>query len=101
VATKRETATQIFARDPESARVAARRFTRLLRADGDDANAWHALGVALIRLGDRGAACAAFRNAVQLDDTRVHSQLALGNLLFDSGRYEHALRCFELAQCPR
>jgi cytochrome c-type biogenesis protein CcmH/NrfG len=61
----------------------------------DDADAWHALGDALIRLGDRTAACAAFRNAVQIDGRRVHSQRALGNLLFDCGQLDQALRCFE------
>jgi cytochrome c-type biogenesis protein CcmH/NrfG len=91
-------ATTIFARDHEAARAAVRRFMRLLRANGDDANAWHALGMAQTRLGDRAAACAAFHNAVRLDTNRIHSQLALGNLLFDSGRLEHALRCFELAR---
>jgi Flp pilus assembly protein TadD len=83
-----------FARDRDATRAAVRRFTRRLQTNADDADAWHALGDALIRLGDRPAACTAFRNAVQLDARRAHSQRALGNLLFDSGQLDHALRCF-------
>ena len=85
----------IFARDREAARAAVSRFTRRLSIDADDAEAWHALGAALVRLGDRTAACAAFRNALRLDERRAHSQRALGNLLFDCGQLDHALRCFE------
>jgi Flp pilus assembly protein TadD len=89
-------ATAIFARDREAARAAILRFTRRLRVQGEDAEAWHALGAALIRLGDRPAACAAFRNAVQLDRGSARSHRALGNLLFDCGQLDHALRCFEM-----
>jgi cytochrome c-type biogenesis protein CcmH/NrfG len=93
-------ATVLFAHDRDAARAAVRRFARRLRTQ-DDADAWHALGAALISLGDRGGAIMAFRNALRLDDSRVHSQLALGNLLFDSGQCERALSCFGLAQGPR
>ena len=93
-------ATRIFAHDPEAAHAAVQRFSRVLRACEDDADAWHALGAALNALGDRTRACAAFRNAVAIDATRVHSQVALGNLLFDSGQWDQALRCFESASLP-
>ena len=93
-------ATRIFARDPEAARAAVRRFSRALRDCEDDAEAWHALGAALAALGDRTRACAAFRNALAIDATRAHSQVALGKLLFDSGHWDLALRCFESASLP-
>jgi cytochrome c-type biogenesis protein CcmH/NrfG len=88
----------IFARDHEAARGAVLRFSRRLCIDADDANAWHALGAALVELGDRAGALAAFRNALRLDDTRKHSQRALGNLLFDSGQLDQALRCFAVVE---
>ena len=84
--------------DRAAARAAVLRLTERLRLDAHDADAWHALGTALIRLGDRPAACAALRNAVRLEGGRTHSQRALGNLLFDCGQLDHALRCFELAE---
>jgi cytochrome c-type biogenesis protein CcmH/NrfG len=87
-------ATALFARDREAARSAVRRLSRRLLAQSDDAEAWHALGAALTLLGDRAAALAAYRNALRIDDSRVRSQLALGNLLFDSGQCERALSCF-------
>lgn len=93
-------ATTIFTRDREAARAAVRRFVWRLRTH-DDANAWHALGAALVSLGDRAGALAAFRNALRLDGAHVRSQLALGNLLFDSGQCERALSCFGIAEAPR
>jgi Flp pilus assembly protein TadD len=60
-----------------------------------DANAWHDLGIALARLGDRAGACTALRNALRLDAQRARTLLALGNLLFDSGQFEDALEYFE------
>jgi cytochrome c-type biogenesis protein CcmH/NrfG len=90
----------IFARRPTAAREAVLRFSRLLRARSEDADAWHALGAASMALGDRASALAAFRNAVRLDPARPHTQLALGNLLFDCGHLDQALRCFELAGLP-
>lgn len=89
-------ATNLFARNREAACDAVRRFRRRLLSHGD-ADAWHALGVALVVLGDRAGALAAFRNALRLDDGHVHSLLALGNLLFDSGLCERALSCFASA----
>ena len=86
-------ATAIFGRDHEAARDAVRRFARRLLAHGD-ADAWHGLGTVLLVLGDRAGALTAFRNALRLDEGHVLSQLALGNLLFDSGLCEPALRCF-------
>jgi cytochrome c-type biogenesis protein CcmH/NrfG len=89
-------ATVVFVRDREAACARARRLSRRLRRH-DDADAWHALGDTLVRLGERAAAIIAFRNALRLDDRRVHSRLALGNLLFDSGQCELALCCFDFA----
>jgi len=63
--------------------------------EANDADAWHALGIALAASGDRAGAFTALRNAMLLDDSRANTQLALGNLLFDSGRLDDALRCFE------
>jgi cytochrome c-type biogenesis protein CcmH/NrfG len=71
--------------------------SRRLRQDGNDADAWHALGTALASLGHRAGAFAALRNALLLDSRRAHTHLALGNLLFDTARVEDALLCFECA----
>jgi len=60
-----------------------------------DADAWHELGAALMRLGDRAAACVAWHNALRLCNGLEPAQLALGNLLFDCGEVERALVCFE------
>lgn len=97
----RRTPVTIFARDREGARAAVWRFTRRLLQREDDADAWHALGNALLWLGDRKGACVAFRAALRLDASRSQSQRALGNLLFDSGQWDHALRCFELSEGAR
>ena len=43
----------------------------------------------------------ALRNAVRLDGNRPDTHLALGNLLFDTGRFDEALRCFEFATASR
>jgi len=63
----------------------------------NDPDAWHALGIALAAIGDRAGAFTALRNAVLLDGNRASTHLALGNLFFDTGRLEDALRCFESA----
>jgi Tfp pilus assembly protein PilF len=42
-------------------------------------------------------AFAALRHALSLDHRRSHTHLALGNLLFDTVRFEDALQCFESA----
>jgi cytochrome c-type biogenesis protein CcmH/NrfG len=68
-----------------------------LRSDADDADAWHSLGVALAALDDRAGALTALRNAMLLDGSRAQTHLALGKLLFDVGRVDDALRCFESA----
>ncbi len=81
----------------EIARDAVTRCSQMLRMNANDADAWHALGSALATLGDRAGAFTALRNAVLLDETRAQSHLALGKLLFDSGRLDDALRCFECA----
>jgi Flp pilus assembly protein TadD len=91
------TTTAIFRHSPEAARAAVLRFSRRLRSRGDDADAWHALGTALASLGERVRACAAFRIAVEIDGARPHTRVALGNLLFDCGQCDQALRCFEHA----
>jgi Flp pilus assembly protein TadD len=89
-------ATTIFARNQAAARAAVRRISFRLRRH-DDAEAWHALGIELKSLGERVGAIVAFRNALRLDAGRIHSRLALGNLLFDAGLCERALRCFDIA----
>jgi Flp pilus assembly protein TadD len=61
----------------------------------NDPDAWHALGIALAAIGDRVGAFTALRNAALLDGNRASTQLALGNLFFDTGRLDDALRCFE------
>jgi Flp pilus assembly protein TadD len=63
----------------------------------DDAEEWHALGIALAAHGNRAGAFTALRNAALLDASRASTQLALGNLFFDTGRLDDALRCFEFA----
>ena len=69
--------------------------------DANDADAWHALGMTLAARGDRAGAFSALRNALRLDGARADTHLALGNLLFDTGRLDEALRCFELAAAGR
>lgn len=82
-----------FANTRETAWTCSRR----LRVDAYDADAWHTLGTALAALGDRLGAYLALRNALLLDDRRAHTYLAMGNLLFDTARFEDALRCFDRA----
>ena len=65
--------------------------------EADDPDEWHALGVALAAIGDRAGAFTALRNAVLLDGSRANTHVALGNLFFDTGRLDEALRCFESA----
>lgn len=65
--------------------------------EANDPDAWHALGIALAAMGDRVGAFIALRNAALLDGNRANTQLALGNLFFDTGRFDDALRCFESA----
>jgi cytochrome c-type biogenesis protein CcmH/NrfG len=62
---------------------------------GLEATRWRLLGEALAARGDRMRALAALRNAARLDGNCAHVQRALGNLLFDSGQCDLALRCFE------
>jgi len=69
--------------------------------EANDADAWHALGMRLAACGDRAGAFSALRNALRLDSGRADTHLALGNLLFDTGRLDEALRCFELAAAVR
>jgi len=92
-----EPARILEAQNHEGARKAVLLCSHRLYRDGNDADAWHALGIALVALGDRVAAFIALRNAASLDGGRSSTQLALGNLLFDSGRFDDALRCFEAA----
>jgi tetratricopeptide (TPR) repeat protein len=81
----------------EVARTVVVRCSRLLRFNANDAELWHTLGTALEALGDRGGALTALRNALLLDESRAHTHLALGKLLFDTGRLDDALRCFDCA----
>jgi cytochrome c-type biogenesis protein CcmH/NrfG len=87
-----------FAVSRENLRARVWRKLQALTVDAHDAGAWHELGSALMLLGDRAGACAAWRNALRLDGSRAPTQRALGNLLFDCGQLEPALRCFELAR---
>jgi cytochrome c-type biogenesis protein CcmH/NrfG len=65
--------------------------------EADDPEAWHVLGIALEAAGNRAGAFTALRNAALLDGSRANTQLALGNLFFETGRFDDALRCFESA----
>jgi cytochrome c-type biogenesis protein CcmH/NrfG len=87
-----------IAQDRQAAQALARRFARVVRMRAEDAHAWHALGSALVRVGDPSGACWAFRNALRLDHNHIHSHRALGNLLFDCGQFDQALRCFALCE---
>ena len=60
-----------------------------------DADAWHDLGSALAQSGHRAAACAALRHALRIDPWRARTLRDLGNLLFDCGQFEHAMKYFE------
>jgi Flp pilus assembly protein TadD len=82
-----------FANTRETARICSWR----LRVDANDVDAWHTLGTALAALGDRAGAYLALRTALLLDDRRPHTHFAMGKLLFDTVRFEEALRCFESA----
>jgi cytochrome c-type biogenesis protein CcmH/NrfG len=81
----------------EALRAAVRQQVQALRVDPDNALAWHRLGEALARLGDRAGALTALRNALLLDGERIDTQLALGKLLFDCGQLDHALIYFARA----
>jgi Flp pilus assembly protein TadD len=63
--------------------------------DACDAGAWHDLGSALAQSGNRAAACAALRQALRLDPWRAQALRELGNLLFECGQFEHAMKYFE------
>jgi tetratricopeptide (TPR) repeat protein len=63
----------------------------------DDPDAWHALGIALVATGDRVGAFTALRSAMLLDGSRANTRLSLGDLFFEIGRLDDALRCFEAA----
>ncbi len=76
-------------------RARASRHLQTLAADAWNADAWHELGSTLMLLGDRAGACTALQNALRLDADRAPTYRALGNLLFDGGRLEDALACFE------
>jgi hypothetical protein len=89
--------TTILVRNRECARAVARELLRRLKCH-EDVDAWHALGATLLLLGDRMGAIVAFRTAIGLDQGHVDSRLALGNLLFDSGQCERALRFFGLVE---
>jgi cytochrome c-type biogenesis protein CcmH/NrfG len=92
---------ELFSRRPQAARAALLRLASRADARAVEAELWHSLGATLLALGDRGGALNAFRNAASLDGARSATQLALGNLLFDSGRFDLALRCFEnVARMP-
>ena len=93
-------ATKIFRKDRLAARDSIRRRLRRLRTP-DNADAWHALGVALTNEGERAAALVAFHNALLLDRSHARSRVALGNLLFDSGQCERALNCFGMVEQVR
>jgi protein O-GlcNAc transferase len=86
-----------FPLELENAHAMVARCSRLLGLDADNADVWHALGTTLAALGQRGAALTALRNAVLLDESRADTHLALGRLLFDAGRLDDALRCFDCA----
>ena len=90
-------ATAKISQETEVARAVVARCSRLLRIDANNSDVWHALGTALAALGDRAAAFTALRNAVLLDAGRANTYLALGKLLFDTGRLDDALRCFDCA----
>lgn len=81
----------------EVASAAIVRCSRLLRFNANDAEVWHTLGTALAALGDRAGALTALRNALLLDESRARTHLELGKLLFDTGRFDDALRCFDCA----
>ena len=66
----------------------------LLRA-ALDAPAWYHAGRVLAEVGDPACACAALRHAVMLDGSHAPSLRALGNLMFDCGRFELALEYFD------
>jgi tetratricopeptide (TPR) repeat protein len=87
----------MFPPDTENACAMVARCWRLLGFDSNNPDVWHALGTALAELGHRAASLTALRNAVLLDESRADTHLALGKLLFDSGRLDDALRCFDRA----
>ena len=60
-----------------------------------DAPAWYHVGRVFTQVGDPACACAALRHALTLDSAHAPSLLALGNLMFDCGRFELALEYFD------
>jgi tetratricopeptide (TPR) repeat protein len=70
-------------------------------AEPRDASAWYRLGITLEGLGDRAGALLALRNALLHEPAHPQAHRALGRLLFECGRLEHALQCFERAATQR
>jgi tetratricopeptide (TPR) repeat protein len=66
----------------------------ILRAT-HDACAWYQVGRFFRQVGDPACACAALRQALMLDSGHGPSLLALGNLMFDCGRFDLALEYFD------
>jgi cytochrome c-type biogenesis protein CcmH/NrfG len=81
----------------EQLRSMVRHLAQSLRANPDDASAWHDLGNTLVQLGERAGALTALRNSLLLDERRTDTRMALGRLLFDCGQLDSALACFDAA----
>ena len=76
--------------------VAARNaYQRLLETDGPDADVCFNLGNVLYALGERGAACERFRQAVELDLSFADAWANLGSVSAERDRPLDALRAFE------
>jgi tetratricopeptide (TPR) repeat protein len=78
-------------------RIALRQAERALKADPDAPDAEHARGIALVRLGDREEAIAAFRKATALDPENPWPWFDLGRTALDLGRPAEALPAFRRA----
>ena len=79
---------------------AAREIREALAIHGEFPDLHHLLGLALSLSGDREAAVASFRQALHLNPRYVEARLNLAIVLNDLGRYDEALREFQMER-PR
>jgi tetratricopeptide (TPR) repeat protein len=79
------------------------RLEESLRRDSRDAEAWHALGLVCLKLGDQAAAEAAYRSGLLADPRALENHVGLATLAFMRERPDDALREFDavLAERPK
>ncbi len=79
------------------------RLEEALRRNSRDAEAWHALGLVCLGLGDHASAEQAYRSGLMADPRALENRVGLATLAFARSRPELALREYEaiLAERPK